>query len=1057
MIKKYIWSWLLILQLIATNLLGQTAFTKNNTISIKKDSLTLKVPPHIGNVSWQFSKTTNNWADIKNATGDSLLISKVDSSGFYRAKILYNSCNPIYSDSTYILRALPPSEETQMKMDAGEINRNVAYFSSISSNTTIKKIDSTRICPTYEITTKDITSNIEPGYLLIDTTGIGRIILIESVIAKKSTSTSVEKVINGIQVGIDYLINDQELDYCSPANRTKSEWNNPLKTPGETVGFNKFTYNAENGSNNITASTASDKLTLNFASKKLWEISSGNSSLTVSLEEGTVSLKPAIDFHAKYNPVAVATKLVAHATNPLLGSASDYLIKGELDNLKLITYNDLDFNFKYKISASLSGDLNDLIKPKKIAEYWYGIAAGPVILSVKTELIAKLTIEGSGEINVTPEIEWNNNIILGVLAQKNGNNLSKDFVWNYDSKKSISSGIEAKVSLKERLEIIPKMEVYVYGLVGLSGEIIPFQEFKANASISNNFPLLYDCSLDIGVDANASFDISAFHIDYLTASLYTRNFNILNKNIYSLPYSLEYISGNSQTGNPEEYLSNPLSVKVVDSRNNIVSNYPVFYDVLFGGGNMESNYSSSNSLGISQNNWKLGNTGPQTVKAYLLNANRTIIDRSRIDFQATVGATVMLPTIATSSISGITQATATSGGSITSDGGTTVVSRGICWSTSQNPTIYNNKTTDGSGTGSFTSNLSGLSANTTYYVRAYAINSQGTAYGEQVSFTTSINLTIPIITTTTVSNITQTTATSGGNITSDGGAAVTSRGVCWSTSQNPTIANSKTTDGSGTGSFTSNLTGLTANTTYYVRAFATNSKGTAYGEQVSFTTSSVGNITGTFTDSRDGKTYKWVKIGTQTWMAENLAYLPVVNPITSVSGTEPRYYVYDYNGSDITIAKQKANYSTYGTLYNWAASKAACPPGWHLPKAEEWIALKNYLVANGYNYDGTLNASKIAKSMAATTNWNASSIIGVIGNNPSLNNKSGFSALPSGYNEKEGFYYSSQIGNGVLWWSSTEDTANVAIEFGLQYDNSDLFQNFSDKAYGFSVRCIKDK
>ena len=197
---------------------------------------------------------------------------------------------------------------------------------------------------------------------------------------------------------------------------------------------------------------------------------------------------------------------------------------------------------------------------------------------------------------------------------------------------------------------------------------------------------------------------------------------------------------------------------------------------------------------------------------------------------------IELPTVTTTNVSNITQTTATSGGNVTSDGGANVTARGVCWSTSQNPTISNSHTTDGSGTGSFTSNITGLTANTTYYVRAYATNEKGTSYGEEKSFTTMVNESMPVVTTNEVTNITQTTATSGGNVTSDGGANVTARGVCWSTSQNPTISNSHTTDGNGTGSFTSSITGLTANTTYYVRAYATNEKGTSYGEQRSFTT-----------------------------------------------------------------------------------------------------------------------------------------------------------------------------------------------------------------------------
>ena len=200
-----------------------------------------------------------------------------------------------------------------------------------------------------------------------------------------------------------------------------------------------------------------------------------------------------------------------------------------------------------------------------------------------------------------------------------------------------------------------------------------------------------------------------------------------------------------------------------------------------------------------------------------------------------VFTTLTVPSVTTNAVSNISYTTATSGGNVTNDGGTPVTARGVCWSTSQNPTISDSHTTNGSGTGSFISNITGLTQNTTYYVRAYATNSTGTGYGNQVSFTT-LQLTIPSITTNSVTNISYTTAISGGNVTNDGGSIVTARGVCWSSLPDPTTSDPHTNNGAGTGSFVSNITGLTQNTTYYVRAYATNSVGTAYGNQVSFTT-----------------------------------------------------------------------------------------------------------------------------------------------------------------------------------------------------------------------------
>ena len=195
-----------------------------------------------------------------------------------------------------------------------------------------------------------------------------------------------------------------------------------------------------------------------------------------------------------------------------------------------------------------------------------------------------------------------------------------------------------------------------------------------------------------------------------------------------------------------------------------------------------------------------------------------------------------VPTLTTIGITSIAITTAVSGGNITADNGGSVTSRGVCWGTSTNPTIEDSKTSDGSGTGNFVSNIIGLKGGTTYYARSYAINSVGTTYGNEINFTTNPP-TVPVLSTTIVSSIKQTTASSGGIITSDGGASVTVRGVCWGISSTPSTAGSKTTDGTDIGQFTSKIIHLSANTIYYLRAYATNSVGTSYGNEISFTTS----------------------------------------------------------------------------------------------------------------------------------------------------------------------------------------------------------------------------
>ncbi len=209
----------------------------------------------------------------------------------------------------------------------------------------------------------------------------------------------------------------------------------------------------------------------------------------------------------------------------------------------------------------------------------------------------------------------------------------------------------------------------------------------------------------------------------------------------------------------------------------------------------------------------------------------------------------------------------------------------------------------------------------------------------------------------------------------------------------------------------------------------------------------------TFTDNRDNKKYKIVRIGDQLWMAENLAYLPAVSPATIGSGNEPFYYVFNYNGTDINIAKTKDNYLTYGVLYNWPAALTACPNGWHLPSKEEWSELALFLSSNGYGYgDGW---DHIAKSLAAKTKWHSHSIEGSIGFDLESNNSSGFSALPGGF--RNSFVNFSDIGLQGNWWSATEFDTNYVWLRGLYYSDFRFSEYYVTKDHGVCIRCLQDK
>lgn len=586
-----------------------------------------------------------------------------------------------------------------------------------------------------------------------------------------------------------------------------------------------------------------------------------------------------------------------------------------------------------------------------------------------------------------------------------------------------------------------------------------------------------------------------------------------------------------------------------------------------------------------------------------------------------------LPIVTTEPVTDITFTSATSGGNVTNDGGADVSARGVCWSTSQNPTIDDNHTNDGTGTGIFTSYLTELSENSTYYVRAYATNESGTAYGDSVSFTlpggckgiTEVNyggqmyetveignqcwfkenlnyetssswcyddnpancdtygrlykassalgsicpngwhlpsdlewkilegtvdsqypvcdpvwngnefrgfdsglnlksttgwdnngngtdlydfgalpggyrgpigtyfgqgfqgiwwsssldiglyywcreifsnndmsrryswkvtgsysvrcikdseLFLPTVSTAEITDTTQATATSGGNVTESGSYPVTARGVCWSTSQNPDISNYHTTDGSGPGAFTSQITGLVQNTTYFVRAYATNILGTVYGNMVDFTTlsgSGSGNgvpCPGIETVTYGGQVYNTVLIGNQCWFKENLNY---------------------ETGNSWCYSNNPAHCDTYGRLYDWETALNVCPQtdGWHLPSDAEWKILEGtvdsqYPVGDPvWNYTNArgLDAGKNLKS---TSGWD---------NNGVGTDIYGFRALPGGLRTDGTFIVLGFYGN---WWSSSESATPNPWSRTLASDSDRSSRGFSNKTHGYSVRCVKD-
>jgi uncharacterized protein (TIGR02145 family) len=397
------------------------------------------------------------------------------------------------------------------------------------------------------------------------------------------------------------------------------------------------------------------------------------------------------------------------------------------------------------------------------------------------------------------------------------------------------------------------------------------------------------------------------------------------------------------------------------------------------------------------------------------------------------------PVITTNTISAITQTTALSGGNVTSDGGASIITCGVCWSTISGPTTaLSTKTTDNPGTGIFTSSLTALSESTVYYVKAYATNSAGTAYGNELTFTTSaVPSTVPEATTgvTAVAGNAQATVTfiapvnNGGSVIT--GYTVTSSpgGLTAIGTASPIIVN-----------------GLTNGIAYTFTVIATNAMGSSVASSASNSVTPTAPIT-----DNDGNVYHAVTIGTQVWLAENLKTTKYNDGTAIPNITDNSVWVALTTGAYCDHSNTPDNSNIYGRLYNWyvvdnnPATKVAsnggknvCPTGWHVPNDDEWTTLINSL---GGESIGGGKLKEIGLTRWLTPNIGAT-------------NETGFTALPAGSRNEDG----SCDGIGVLgdWWSSTEYSATIAGGRYVTYDDAVVLKDEVSKIDGISVRCVRD-
>jgi uncharacterized protein (TIGR02145 family) len=376
----------------------------------------------------------------------------------------------------------------------------------------------------------------------------------------------------------------------------------------------------------------------------------------------------------------------------------------------------------------------------------------------------------------------------------------------------------------------------------------------------------------------------------------------------------------------------------------------------------------------------------------------------------------------------------------------TTTSYGYTVTASQSPATGNSDTY-------VTAAVTGLTPNTTYHFRVKAENALCTETGSDQIFHTLCNS--PSATTVAATDPGSSTFTLNGSVNANNTSTTVTFEYGTTTGYGSTITASQSPiTGSSSTPVSAGVTGLIPNNVYHFRVKAINCGGTVYGSDLTFTTDPV-----TVSDINNN-VYNVVRIGSQVWMAENLktnrlrtglGLSNVTDNTDWINLTSSGYCWYDNDASTYK--------DTYGALYNWytVATGYLCPTGWHVPTDGEWTTLENYLITNGFNYDGTTEGNKYAKALASTTLWQFSSNEGAVGNTdyPAKRNATGFTGVPGGYRDYlTGTFYI--IGISGFMWSSTEYDATTAWYRAMRYSFNYVTGHYYNKNYGFSVRCVKD-
>lgn len=702
--------------------------------------------------------------------------------------------------------------------------------------------------PLYEInveTTKE-SNSIQSGTVVwMPLVNSGGALMLVYDVTNRSSATGylksgiVTNTIKAIKVTIDWFFNEknQILQISTPGNRSKTNSTFPYKLPDAPFNFLGSKISLKEDIEGISLKVSNDNLCTINVTKTLWQSPDKESSIKVV---GDLFVKPSFDVFMEFKPTNNATK-ISQAINliskiPNIPQSFIEICKltkhyvAQLNSVKTCMYTDIDN--KVTISIHLKKEYKS--EPKKIP-------IGELIIPTeyalyKTKLYFEIDFNALGVVNLDFVNNQTHDFVLGLKYNKGDAKPE----WHWESKQTLEFGytLNGRVELGAGIYLVIEPNIYLLGVLGPHAKYGPYIAangvVNVQSSASTTTPLSSSFDWKFTIDAfmkgSVGFDFTLFGIDELTENLWeSEEYKSEPKNLYTAPHNLKIIEGNNQAGILGKLLPTPIKVGAYDNRDNLITflPVPVYFEPQSGSVNPSGMLATTD--GFATTNWTLGRDNPnQLLKAYFKDGDSK---KGEVEIAATAANGTMLntPTLLAPANGAANQP----------------ISPTLKWQPASGASSYTLQVADNANFESVktydalvetSKTVSGLGVGKTYYWKVSASSSTGDSpFTAPWSFTTASGGTGTLISfgSTTVTNISGTSATLNSSIASDGGSPITQRGFAYvEQGKTDTV---KVNVGSGTGSFSTTINGLTQNITYNIRAFATNSTGTTYGTQVSFT------------------------------------------------------------------------------------------------------------------------------------------------------------------------------------------------------------------------------